>query len=79
MTTESAQEKTILVTGGSGLVGHALQWAVAPDRRHPLFGHKDNEQWVFVSSRDADLRFATRHPVVPHSEIMYHTANRRSR
>lgn len=39
----------ILVTGGSGLVGRAIQKVVADGARLP------GEDWVFVSSKDADL------------------------
>ena len=46
-----AETKRIVVTGGNGLVGKALQEAVRRDSR------KD-EEWVFLSSRDGDLRLA---------------------
>ncbi|XP_072458906.1 GDP-L-fucose synthase [Notamacropus eugenii] len=39
----------ILVTGGSGLVGKAIQKVVADGASRP------GEQWIFVSSKDADL------------------------
>lgn len=39
----------ILVTGGSGLVGKAIQKVVADGAGLP------GEEWVFVSSKDADL------------------------
>eukprot|EP01060_Flectonema_neradi_P004423 TRINITY_DN1284_c7_g1_i1.p1 TRINITY_DN1284_c7_g1~~TRINITY_DN1284_c7_g1_i1.p1 ORF type:complete len:316 (+),score=68.81 TRINITY_DN1284_c7_g1_i1:56-1003(+) len=38
----------ILVTGGSGLVGKAIQWAVEKDA-------VEGEKWVFLSSKDGDL------------------------
>lgn len=38
----------ILVTGGSGLVGSALQRVVAADK-------VPGEQWVFLRSKDGDL------------------------
>ncbi|NXK90886.1 FCL synthase, partial [Formicarius rufipectus] len=41
--------KRILVTGGTGLVGRAIQKVVADGEGRP------DEQWIFVSSRDADL------------------------
>lgn len=40
--------KTVLVTGGSGLVGNAIRIAVEQDKR-------EDEKWIFVSSKDADL------------------------
>ena len=45
-------EHVILVTGASGLVGRAIQSVVnSPD--HVPVG---NERWVFLSSKDGDLR-----------------------
>jgi len=40
--------KVILVTGGSGLVGRAIQSVVEAEAR-------ENETWVFLSSKDGDL------------------------
>jgi len=39
----------VMVTGGSGLVGCAIRDFV---KSHP----KDNEEWIFLSSKDGDLR-----------------------
>ncbi|XP_012265166.2 probable GDP-L-fucose synthase [Athalia rosae] len=44
----SGDEKIILVTGGSGLVGRAIQTIVSEDSRA-------NEKWIFISSKDANL------------------------
>ena len=44
----SREEKVILVTGGTGLVGKAIEMVVNEDPR-------PDEKWVFVSSKDADL------------------------
>lgn len=41
--------KRILVTGGTGLVGRAIEKVVADGEGRP------DEEWIFVSSRDADL------------------------
>ncbi|XP_064255632.1 GDP-L-fucose synthase [Passer domesticus] len=41
--------KRVLVTGGTGLVGRAIQRVVAEGEGRP------DEEWIFVSSRDADL------------------------
>lgn len=41
--------KIVLVTGGSGLIGRAIQDVIARDKR-------DDERWIFVGSKDADLR-----------------------
>lgn len=43
-----AQHKVILVTGGSGLVGKAIETIVNLE-------NKSNESWIFVSSKDANL------------------------
>ncbi|XP_015123040.1 probable GDP-L-fucose synthase [Diachasma alloeum] len=41
-------EKVILVTGGTGLVGKAIEKIVETDKR-------DDEKWIFVGSKDANL------------------------
>ncbi|NXS22915.1 FCL synthase, partial [Mystacornis crossleyi] len=41
--------KRILVTGGTGLVGRAIEKVVADGEGQP------DEEWIFVSSQDADL------------------------
>ncbi|EGZ13147.1 hypothetical protein PHYSODRAFT_511177 [Phytophthora sojae] len=45
--------RVVLVTGGTGLVGHALQDVVATR------GPSDPDEWHFVGSKDADLRDAS--------------------
>ena len=40
----------ILVTGGSGLVGKAIEDVVNKEEK------KDDETWYFASSSDADLK-----------------------
>lgn len=45
----SAKEKVILVTGGTGLVGKAIEAVVNGTEK------KAGERWIFVSSKDADL------------------------
>lgn len=40
----------VLVTGGSGLVGKAIQHVVKEEG-----GAKEGEEWIFLSSKDADL------------------------
>lgn len=40
----------VLVTGGSGLVGKAIQQVVQQEG-----GQHEGEQWFFLSSKDADL------------------------
>jgi GDP-L-fucose synthase len=46
----------ILVTGGTGLVGKAIQHVVETEPVGSRFGKKPGERWVFVNSSDADLR-----------------------
>ena len=46
----SGDKKVILVTGGTGLVGHAIQSVVQREKR-------EEEEWIFVGSKDADLRY----------------------
>ncbi|KAH8863911.1 GDP-L-fucose synthase [Schistosoma japonicum] len=43
---------TVLVTGGSGLVGNGIRLALE-DTSSPL--KRDDEKWIFLSSRDVDL------------------------
>ena len=45
----ACKKNVILVTGGSGLVGRALQEVIEKDA-------SPNEQWVFLGSKDGDLR-----------------------
>lgn len=41
-------EKVILVTGGTGLVGKAIEKVALSEK-------KSDETWIFLSSKDADL------------------------
>ncbi|KAK6187811.1 hypothetical protein SNE40_005752 [Patella caerulea] len=43
-------KSVILVTGGTGLVGKAIEKVVNDGEK------KENEEWIFVSSKDADLK-----------------------
>lgn len=40
----------VLVTGGTGLVGKAIQYIVEHEEQN------DKEKWVFVGSKEADLQ-----------------------
>ena len=44
------KKQVIMVTGGSGLVGSAIKSVVEKEEK------KENESWVFLSSKDGDLR-----------------------
>ncbi|XP_064095265.1 GDP-L-fucose synthase-like [Macrobrachium nipponense] len=43
------EKMTVLVTGGSGMLGYALQ-KVIKEKKRP------GEEWIFIGSKDADLR-----------------------
>jgi GDP-L-fucose synthase len=45
-------KKIILVTGGSGLVGRAIRDVVQDSKN-------ENEEYIFLSSKDADLTYFT--------------------
>jgi len=42
-------KKVILVTGGTGLVGEGIRHIIATEEK------REDEEWVFASSKDADL------------------------
>lgn len=44
----SEGKKIILVTGGTGLVGRAIEHVIETSKN-------ENEKWIFVGSKDADL------------------------
>lgn len=48
----TAEEMVVVVTGGSGLVGHAIQIIAEQNKC-------SNEKWIFLSSKDADLKCET--------------------
>merc|ERR1719438_131515 len=45
----SEEHSVILVTGGSGLVGQAI-------KDYTDLNSQSNEKWIFLSSKDGDLR-----------------------
>ncbi|KAG9296703.1 hypothetical protein G9A89_001335 [Geosiphon pyriformis] len=49
-----AETKVIVVTGGSGLVGKAIEWIVGNETGR--FGKQEGEHWIFLTSKDGDLR-----------------------
>ncbi|KAF0484139.1 epimerase-domain-containing protein [Gigaspora margarita] len=51
-----SHDKVILVTGGSGLVGKAIEWVIENDKGR--FGKMEDEKWIFLTSKDGDLRSA---------------------
>lgn len=44
----SENKKIILVTGGTGLVGRAIENIIETNKN-------ENEKWIFVGSKDANL------------------------
>ena len=44
-----SEKKKILVTGGSGLVGMGIKAIIESEEK------RDDEEWLFLSSKDADL------------------------
>ncbi|KDQ12414.1 hypothetical protein BOTBODRAFT_176363 [Botryobasidium botryosum FD-172 SS1] len=54
---QATQQKTvILVTGGHGLVGSAIKHVIESEPANSRFGKRTGEEWIFVGSRDGDLR-----------------------
>ena len=47
--------RPILVTGGNGLVGKALQHVIKDQSADPLFRAGEDETWHFVGSKSCDL------------------------
>jgi len=52
----SSPKKTILVTGGSGLVGNAIKHVISTEVPGSRFGKHEGETWIFIGSKDGDLR-----------------------
>ena len=50
----SDRKFTVLVTGGTGLVGKAIESVILKDSAHA------EEHWIFLSSKEGDLRYTTR-------------------
>lgn len=46
----------VLVTGGSGLLGKAIEHVINTEEPGSRFGKKPGETWIFASSKDGDLR-----------------------
>ena len=49
----SVAKQVVLITGGSGLVGQAIKAVVAEEHAR---GENTNQEFVFLSSKDGDLR-----------------------
>jgi hypothetical protein len=46
----------VLVTGGTGLVGKAIQHIIETEPVGSKYGKLPNETWIFASSSEGDLR-----------------------
>ena len=46
----------VLVTGGTGLVGSAIKGVIEQEQVGSRFGRREDEKWVFIESKDGDLR-----------------------
>jgi GDP-L-fucose synthase len=46
----------VLVTGGSGLVGRAIQRVIETEPEGSKYGRRPGEMWVFARSSEGDLR-----------------------
>ena len=63
----SGEQKVVMVTGSTGLVGSAVQ-IIAKKEQLP------DEKWVFLSSKDGNLRYAShsvRQSVSQYLDVMY--------
>ena len=47
----------VLVTGGSGLVGKAIQHVIETEPEGSKYGRLPGEKWVFARSLEGDLRY----------------------
>jgi hypothetical protein len=55
--TDRPGRQRILVTGGTGLVGEAIRHVVETEPVGSRFGKAtEDEEWIFLGSKDGDLR-----------------------
>jgi hypothetical protein len=47
----------VLVTGGSGLVGKAIQHVIETEPEGSRYGRLPGETWIFARSAEGDLRY----------------------
>ena len=69
MSKRKAEDVTVLVTGGTGLVGKGIEAAVAKEG-------VGGERWVYLSSKDGDLRciyMTAAHSMSAHADTQEHT------
>jgi GDP-L-fucose synthase len=53
--TNDNERKKIIVTGGTGMVGQAIKWVIE-NESDPRFGNHENEEWIFLGSKDGNLK-----------------------
>jgi hypothetical protein len=56
-------KSVVLVTGGTGLIGFAIRHVIESEPVGSRFGRREREEWVFVGSKDADLRLVPLQPL----------------
>jgi GDP-L-fucose synthase len=44
---------------GTGLVGSGIKYIIENEPANSRFGRRDGEEWIFLSSKDADLKFVS--------------------
>jgi GDP-L-fucose synthase len=57
MLPQDQQPAVILVTGGSGLVGKAIEAVLNDPATEQRFARRPQEKWIFLTSKDGDLRY----------------------
>jgi GDP-L-fucose synthase len=60
-------KSVVLVTGGTGLVGYAIRHVIESEPVGSRVGRREGEAWVFVGSKDADLRLVSSLQPLRHS------------
>lgn len=60
----------VLVTGGTGLVGKAIEYVIEHEPEGSRFGKRPGEKWIFASSRDANLRYC-HYLTIPHQQVQH--------
>ena len=48
-------------------MGSAIQYVIAHEPVGSVFGRKEDEEWVFLSSKDCDLRYV---PTLPYATFI---------
>lgn len=59
----------ILVTGGSGLLGKAIQHVIETEPAGSRFAKQPNETWIFAGSSEGDLRLDLALDALSHTHV----------